>query len=88
MYEIYGTQNCTFCHKAQQLLTQHDKPYTFIDVAEDEDITAAFFKRFPGVRTVPQIWIDDEHIGGYDELMEWLFIPTNAPILEPPSNAE
>ena len=68
MYEIYGTQNCTFCHKAQQLLMQHDKAYTFIDVAEDEDITAAFFKRFPGVRTVPQIVVDDEHIGGYHDL--------------------
>ena len=68
MYEIYGTQNCTFCHKAQQLLTQHDKPYTFIDVAEDEDITAAFFKRFPGVRTVPQIVVEDKHIGGYHDL--------------------
>ena len=68
MYEIYGTTNCTFCDKAKQLLTQHDKPYTFIDVAEDEDITAAFFKRFPGVRTVPQIVVEDEHIGGYHDL--------------------
>ena len=68
LYEIYGTQNCTFCHKAQQLLTEHDKPYTFIDVAQDEDITAAFFKRFPGVRTVPQIVVEDEHIGGYHDL--------------------
>ena len=68
MYEIYGTKNCTFCDKAKQLLTQHDKPYTFIDVAEDEDITAAFFKRFPGVRTVPQIVVEDEHIGGYHDL--------------------
>ena len=68
MYEIYGTTNCTFCDKAKQLLTQHDKDYTFIDVAEDEDITAAFFKRFPGVRTVPQIVVEDEHIGGYVEL--------------------
>ena len=68
MYEIYGTTNCTFCDKAKQLLTQHDKDYTFIDVAEDEDITAAFFKRFPGVRTVPQIVVEDEHIGGFHEL--------------------
>jgi len=68
LYEIYGTTNCTFCDKAKQLLTQHDKDYTFIDVAEDEDITAAFFKRFPGVRTVPQIVVEDEHIGGYHDL--------------------
>ena len=68
LYEIYGTANCTFCDKAKQLLMQHDKAYTFIDVAEDEDITAAFFNRFPGVRTVPQIVVEDEHIGGYHDL--------------------
>ena len=68
LYEIYGTQNCTFCQKAQQLLMAHDKAYTFIDVAENEDVTAAFFNRFPGVRKVPQIVLGEEHIGGYREL--------------------
>ena len=29
-------------------------------------------ERFPDAKTVPQIWIDDKHIGGYDELMEWI----------------
>ena len=68
LYEIYGTQNCTFCHKAKQLLMQHDKAYTFIDVTETEDITAAFFKKFPNVSKVPQIVLGDDHIGGYNEL--------------------
>ena len=39
----------------------------------------------PEVKTVPQIWIDDDYIGGYDELLEWLFVPTNATILESPN---
>ena len=79
-YEIYGTQNCTFCHKAQQLLSQHDKDYTFIDVSESEDVRTAFFKRFPNVSTVPQIVYDGVdrgypvHIGGYKELEKWLDI--------------
>ena len=68
MYEIYGTQNCSFCRKAKQLLLQHDKAFVFIDVTESEDITAAFFKRFYPVSKVPQIVLDDEHIGGYVEL--------------------
>ena len=72
LYEIYGTQNCTFCHKAQQLLMQHDKAYTFIDVAEDEDITAAFFNKFPNVNQVPQITEGDQYIGGFNELKQWL----------------
>ena len=73
MIEIYGTDNCTFCDMAKKLLTVHDKEYTYIDVAENEDMTAAFFKKFPDVRTVPQIALSDgHHIGGYKELERWL----------------
>ena len=68
MYEIYGTQNCTFCHKAKELLAEHNKPYTFIDVAGSVDLNQAFFKRFPGIKSVPQIVLGDDHIGGYQEL--------------------
>ena len=68
LYEIYGTDSCNYCRKAKQLLMAHDKAYTFIDVSESEDITAAFFNRFPGVSTVPQIVLGEEHIGGYVEL--------------------
>ena len=51
-----------------------EKEYTFIDVAEDEDITAAFFKKFPNVSRVPQIMDDDKYVGGYEELREWLMV--------------
>ena len=54
MIEIYGTENCVFCDRAKELLKMYEKEYTYIDVTETEDITAAFFKKFPGVRTVPQ----------------------------------
>ena len=73
MIEIYGTDNCTFCDKAKQLLQRYDKEYTYINVIETEDMTAAFFKKFPGVKTVPQLALDDGfHIGGYTELKKWL----------------
>ena len=72
LYEIYGTYSCNYCLKAKQLLLQHDKAYTFIDVSESEDIRAAFFNRFPGVRKVPQIVLGEEHIGGYIELAKSL----------------
>ena len=71
-FEIYGTTNCEFCDKAKSLLVTYEKDYTFIDVVENEDITAAFFKKFPNVRTVPQIEWEGKHIGGYIELREWL----------------
>ena len=72
MFEIYGTTNCTYCDLAKKLLTVHDKEYVFIDVAEDEDITAAFFNKFPNVQQVPQITEGNHHIGGFNELKQWL----------------
>ena len=78
MFEIYGTDNCVFCNKAKVLLEKCQKEYRFIDVVENEDITAAFFKKFPNVKTVPQIMFDGRdrgypvHIGGYTELERWL----------------
>ena len=72
MIEIYGTDSCVFCNKAKELLETYNKEYTYIDVTETEDTTAAFFKKFPNVRTVPQIEWEGKHIGGYTELSEWL----------------
>ena len=72
MFEIYGTTNCTYCDRAKILLAMKEKEYTFIDVAENDDITAAFFKKFPKVKTVPQIMDGDKYVGGYQELREWL----------------
>ena len=63
---------------AKKLLTVHAEEYEFIDVAESDDITAAFFKKFPKVKTVPQIMFEGKdrgypvHIGGYNELKRWL----------------
>ena len=78
MFEIYGTTSCTFCDRAKILLAMKEKEFTFIDVAENDDITAAFFKKFPKVKTVPQIMFEGKdrgypvHIGGYNELKRWL----------------
>ena len=81
LYEIYGTDNCNFCQKAKQLLMAHDKAYTFIDVSESVDVNRAFFNRFPGVSTVPQIVLGEEHIGGYMELEKSLTLDAIESIL-------
>jgi glutaredoxin len=78
MFEIYGTTDCAYCDRAKILLAMKEKDYTFIDVAENVDITAAFFKKFPNVSRVPQIVYEGRdrgypvHIGGYNELKKWL----------------
>ena len=72
MFEIYGTLNCVYCDMAKKLLAVYDKEYAFIDVSEEEDITAAFFNKFPNVNQVPQITEGDQYIGGFNELKQWL----------------
>jgi len=72
MFEIYGTLNCVYCDMAKKLLAIYDKEYAFIDVVENDDITAAFFNKFPNVNQVPQITEGDQYIGGYNELKQWL----------------
>ena len=72
MFEIYGTLNCVYCDMAKKLLAVYDKEYAFIDVIENEDITAAFFNKFPNVNQVPQITEGDQYVGGYNELKQWL----------------
>ena len=73
MIEMYGTNDCVLCGKAKELLQKSNKEYIYIDIAETEDTTAAFFKKFPEVTTVPQVSLSDGHwIGGYQELVKWL----------------
>ena len=72
MFEIYGTLNCVYCDMAKKLLAVYDKEYAFIDVVENDDITAAFFNKFPNVNQVPQITEGDQYIGGFNELKQWL----------------
>ncbi|MDC0195059.1 glutaredoxin [Alphaproteobacteria bacterium] len=67
--EIYSKTNCIFCDKAKMRLAKH-KPQIFM---LDKDFTREeFFSKFPNARTFPQIIINNEHIGTYDELERWL----------------
>ena len=73
MFEVYGSKDCRFCVKAKEILERHHKEYTFIDVMENDNVFAAFSKKFPKVSRVPQILLEDGfHIGGYRELERWL----------------
>ncbi len=72
MFEIYGTLDCVYCDMAKKLLAVYDKEYAFIDVIENEDITAAFFNKFTNLNQVTQITEGDQYIGGFNELKQWL----------------
>ncbi len=66
--EIYTSSTCGFCHAAKRLLTQKGVAYSETDVGRDSGKKTAMIQRANGGRTVPQIFIDDNHIGGYDDL--------------------
>ncbi|MCJ8324076.1 MAG: glutaredoxin 3 [Rhizobiales bacterium] len=66
--EIYTTRTCPFCIRAKALLASKNIEYTEIDVQADPRVKTQMIKRSQGARSVPQIFIGNEHIGGCDEL--------------------
>lgn len=65
---IYSKSNCPFCEKAKFWFKSHGYTYTEINL-DDEEQRLAFYQKVPGARSVPQIFIDDNLIGTYDDLM-------------------
>ena len=65
--EIYTTNSCPYCHAAKSLLDGKGVDYLETDVA-DPELRQAMMLRANGRRTVPQIFIGDAHVGGYDDM--------------------
>jgi len=65
---LYTTRVCPYCIAAKRLLARRGIPYEEVDVSGD-DAKRVWLARATGRRTVPQIFIDGEAIGGYDELV-------------------
>ena len=77
--EIYTKTTCPWCDKAKEILNELNIPYQefILSPGYDEDKPQAnqryvsradLLERMPGAKTVPQIWIDGEHIGGCTDL--------------------
>ena len=64
---IYTTNTCPYCVMAKNLLQEKKLSYTEIRVDLNDDEREIMIAR-SGRRTVPQIFMDEEHIGGYDDL--------------------
>jgi glutaredoxin 3 len=65
--QIYTTPWCPYCHAAKSLLDGTGVPYEEVD-AMDPEVRTAMVERAHGRRTVPQIFIGDTHVGGYDDM--------------------
>jgi glutaredoxin 3 len=66
--EVYTTSYCPFCTRAKALLNRKGVEFDEIDVTDDPDLREKMVKRAGGRRTVPEIFINDHIVGGYDEL--------------------
>lgn len=66
--EIYTTGLCPFCHRAKALLTKKGVSFVEYETDVEPGRRAEMIERAKGRRTVPQIFIDGEHIGGSDDL--------------------
>jgi glutaredoxin 3 len=66
--ELYTTMYCPYCSRARTLLQHKGVAYVDIDIAEEPARRDEMIRRAQGRSTVPQIFINGEHIGGYDDL--------------------
>jgi glutaredoxin 3 len=66
--EIYIWRFCPFCIRAKALLDRKGVAYVEYAIDGDEDARDAMADRSGGRRSLPQIFIDDQHVGGCDDL--------------------
>jgi len=64
---VYTTQTCPYCFAAKNLLTEKGISFNEHDVSFNQAMRASLMEK-TGRRTVPQIFFDDHHIGGYVDL--------------------
>lgn len=74
--EVYTRPGCTYCDAVKQLLRTKGLVFQEFN-ASKTNIKATLLEKvanagFPAPRTVPQVLIDDEYIGGYEELASWM----------------
>ena len=64
---IYTGPLCNFCDAAKRLLTRNNVDYNEINIATVDGAIDEMIAKANGKRTIPQIFFNDQHIGGYDE---------------------
>jgi glutaredoxin 3 len=65
---VYSQPFCGYCSAAKRLLAQKGAEFAEVDVISEAGRRSEMIERSGGRRTVPQIFIDGRHVGGYDDL--------------------
>ena len=66
--DIYTSATCPYCKRAKALLRSKGASFNEFEVDGNPELITESVKRSNGMRTVPQIFIENFHVGGYDEL--------------------
>lgn len=66
--DIYTKVTCPYCMQAKSLLSQKNVDFNEIKIDGDNELRTKMIQRSDGAYTVPQIFIDDTHVGGCDDL--------------------
>tara|TARA_B100001250_G_scaffold271309_1_gene234209 strand:+ start:758 stop:997 length:240 start_codon:yes stop_codon:yes gene_type:complete len=67
---MYSGPLCNFCDAAKRLFLRNNLEFKEIDISTKDGLRDEMIKRANGKRTIPQIFFDDYHVGGYVELRE------------------
>ena len=65
---IYTGPLCNYCEAAKRLLARNNVTYKEINIATISGAMDEMIKKANGKKTIPQIFFDNQHIGGYDEI--------------------
>ena len=67
---MYTGPFCSFCEAAKRLFKRNNLDFKEIDISTKENLRDEMIQKANGKRTIPQIFFDDHHVGGYVELRE------------------
>ena len=67
--DIYTSPLCGYCTVAKKLLVNKGVDFNEFDVLKDPSLKATMIERSNGSKTVPQIFINEQHIGGWEQLV-------------------
>ena len=65
---MYSGPLCNFCEAAKRLFLRNNLEFEEIDISSKDGLRDEMIKKANGRRTIPQIFFDDQHVGGYQEL--------------------
>ena len=67
---MYSGPMCAFCDAAKRLLVRNNLSFKEIDISTGDGLMEEMINKSNGKRTIPQIFFDEHHVGGYQELRD------------------